>query len=246
MGERVISWPCACLPMLLKAQGDASLLPLCKLEDSSVERLPQNGSMILYNRKKVKYRKDGYCWKKRKDGKTTREDHMKLKVQGVENPDIVLVHYLNVPAVDDSGKPCGPVLCSINTDRKEWAKWSKEELIGQLKPMCAGSSLHQKCSSVKQRIISSKQESGATRAGAGQQTEEADGTEVQNSDVSEGQTEPSPGGGRNRAGGGERRNGRITKPSLLPQSSMEVSSSTFHQPGGGSRHHAELSVVNRQ
>lgn len=90
----------------------------------------------------------------------------------------------------------------------------------------AGSSLHQKCSSVKQRIISSKQESGATGAAVGQQTNEADGTEVQNSDVSEGQTEPSPGGGRNRAGGGERRNGRITKPSLLPQSSMEVSSST--------------------
>ncbi|XP_026550281.1 calmodulin-binding transcription activator 2-like, partial [Notechis scutatus] len=45
---------------------------------------PQNGSLILYNRKKVKYRKDGYCWKKRKDGKTTREDHMKLKVKGVE------------------------------------------------------------------------------------------------------------------------------------------------------------------
>uniref|UniRef100_A0A3Q4B8Y1 CG-1 domain-containing protein n=1 Tax=Mola mola TaxID=94237 RepID=A0A3Q4B8Y1_MOLML len=42
---------------------------------------PKNGSIILYNRKKVKYRKDGYCWKKRKDGKTTREDHMKLKVQ---------------------------------------------------------------------------------------------------------------------------------------------------------------------
>lgn len=54
----------------------------------------------------------------------------------LQNPDIVLVHYLNVPAVDDSGKPCGPVLCTINTDRKEWAKWSKEELIGQLKPMC--------------------------------------------------------------------------------------------------------------
>ncbi|XP_031695187.1 calmodulin-binding transcription activator 1-like isoform X1 [Anarrhichthys ocellatus] len=227
---------------------------------TSPKTRPQNGSMILYNRKKVKYRKDGYCWKKRKDGKTTREDHMKLKVQGVEclygcyvhssiiptfhrrcywllqNPDIVLVHYLNVPAVDDSGKPCGPVLCSINTDRKEWAKWSKEELIGQLKPMCAGSSLHQKCSSVKQRIISSKQESGAAAGGgaaagmgvaAGQRAEEADGTEVQNSDVSEGQTEPSPGGGRSRAGGGERRNGRINnKPSLLPQSSMEVSSST--------------------
>lgn len=66
---------------------------------------------------------------------------------------------------------------------------------------------------------------GAGVAG-GQQNEEADGTEVQNSDVSEGQTEPSPGGGRSRAGGAERRNGRITKPSLLPQSSMEVSSST--------------------
>ncbi|XP_006766884.2 PREDICTED: calmodulin-binding transcription activator 1 [Myotis davidii] len=127
---------------------------------TSPKTRPQNGSMILYNRKKVKYRKDGYCWKKRKDGKTTREDHMKLKVQGVEclygcyvhssiiptfhrrcywllqNPDIVLVHYLNVPAIEDCGKPCGPILCSINTDKKEWAKWTKEELIGQLKPMC--------------------------------------------------------------------------------------------------------------
>lgn len=65
-----------------------------------------------------------------------------------------------------------------------------------------------------------------TGGAAGQRTEEADGTEVQNSDVSEGQTEPSPGGGRSRATGAERRNGRIPKPSLLPQSSMEVSSST--------------------
>ncbi|XP_032091670.1 calmodulin-binding transcription activator 2 isoform X3 [Thamnophis elegans] len=123
---------------------------------------PQNGSLILYNRKKVKYRKDGYCWKKRKDGKTTREDHMKLKVKGVEclygcyvhssivptfhrrcywllqNPDIVLVHYLNVPAIEDCGKICSPILCSINSDRKEWLKWSKEDLVGQLKPMFQG------------------------------------------------------------------------------------------------------------
>lgn len=54
----------------------------------------------------------------------------------LQNPDIVLVHYLNVPAIEDCGKPCGPILCSINTDKKEWAKWTKEELIGQLKPMC--------------------------------------------------------------------------------------------------------------
>ncbi|KAL2104192.1 hypothetical protein ACEWY4_001060 [Coilia grayii] len=55
-----------------------------------------------------------------------------------DNPDIVLVHYLNVPAIEDCGKPCGPILCSINTDKKEWAKWTKEELIAQLKPMFHG------------------------------------------------------------------------------------------------------------
>ncbi|XP_016043401.2 calmodulin-binding transcription activator 2 isoform X4 [Erinaceus europaeus] len=99
---------------------------------------PQNGSIILYNRKKVKYRKDGYLWKKRKDGKTTREDHMKLKVQGMENPDIVLVHYLNVPALEDCGKGSSPIFCSISSDRREWLKWSREELLGQLKPMFHG------------------------------------------------------------------------------------------------------------
>ncbi|KAK2886058.1 hypothetical protein Q8A67_016895 [Cirrhinus molitorella] len=119
---------------------------------------PQNGSIILYNRKKVKYRKDGYCWKKRKDGKTTREDHMKLKVQGMEclygcyvhssivptfhrrcywllqNPDIVLVHYLNVPSLEDSVKSCGPVSCAL-TDRRDSLRWSRDELLSQLKPM---------------------------------------------------------------------------------------------------------------
>lgn len=64
----------------------------------SADPRPQNGSMILYNRKKVKYRKDGYCWKKRKDGKTTREDHMKLKVQGVE------VSALHTRALDFKGR----------------------------------------------------------------------------------------------------------------------------------------------
>ncbi|XP_056299114.1 calmodulin-binding transcription activator 2 isoform X5 [Pseudoliparis swirei] len=118
---------------------------------------PRNGSMILYNRKKVKYRKDGYCWKKRKDGKSTREDHMKLKVQGTEclygcyvhssilhtfhrrcywllqNPDIVLVHYLNVPSLEDSGK-CSPMLCAVS-DRHDSARWSRDELQTQLRPM---------------------------------------------------------------------------------------------------------------
>lgn len=50
--------------------------------------------MLLYSRKKVRYRRDGYCWKKRKDGKTTREDHMKLKVQGTEVSDVYNVSIL--------------------------------------------------------------------------------------------------------------------------------------------------------
>ena len=45
--------------------------------------------MLLYNRNRVRHRKDNYCWKKRKDGKTIREDHMKLKVQGLE---VILLH----------------------------------------------------------------------------------------------------------------------------------------------------------
>ncbi|XP_060886692.1 calmodulin-binding transcription activator 2 isoform X1 [Labrus mixtus] len=123
----------------------------------SLKTRPKNGSIILYNRKKVKYRKDGYCWKKRKDGKTTREDHMKLKVQGMEclygcyvhssivptfhrrcywllqNPDIVLVHYLNVPSLEDSGK-CSPLLCAV-ADRHDSVRWSRDDLLNQLKPM---------------------------------------------------------------------------------------------------------------
>ncbi|XP_023344878.1 calmodulin-binding transcription activator 2 isoform X5 [Eurytemora carolleeae] len=116
---------------------------------------PKSGSMLLYSRKKVRYRRDGYCWKKRKDGKTTREDHMKLKVQGMEciygcyvhsailptfhrrcywllqNPDIVLVHYLNVPYPDDN-KLLVTNSVSLWGDKKEW---TKEELVSQLKPM---------------------------------------------------------------------------------------------------------------
>ncbi|KAI5751818.1 hypothetical protein M8J77_011184 [Diaphorina citri] len=113
--------------------------------------------MLLYSRKKVRYRRDGYCWKKRKDGKTTREDHMKLKVQGTEciygcyvhsailptfhrrcywllqNPDIVLVHYLNVPyPADDNKLAVMTPSLALWADKKEW---SKEELISQLRPM---------------------------------------------------------------------------------------------------------------
>ncbi|WAR14462.1 CMTA1-like protein [Mya arenaria] len=93
---------------------------------------PPSGRQLLYNRNHVRYRRDGYCWKKRKDGKTIREDHMKLKVQGLENPDIVLVHYLNVP-YPSNAKLSIPVL-SIAMEKKEW---TKEELTQQLRPMCS-------------------------------------------------------------------------------------------------------------
>lgn len=63
------------LNFLLFSTSEIGLYPCCR---------PKSGSMLLYSRKKVRYRRDGYCWKKRKDGKTTREDHMKLKVQGTE------------------------------------------------------------------------------------------------------------------------------------------------------------------
>lgn len=89
---------------------------------------PENGSMFLFDRSKVKnYRKDGYTWKKRRSGNTIREDHTRLKVDGIEclsvlythsalvptfhrrcywmlqNPKIVLVHYLNL--VEECNKP---------------------------------------------------------------------------------------------------------------------------------------------
>lgn len=60
---------------------------------------PESGSMLMYSRKKVRYRRDGYCWKKRKDGKTTREDHMKLKVQGVEVSVFLFVFIFQNPQI---------------------------------------------------------------------------------------------------------------------------------------------------
>jgi hypothetical protein len=88
---------------------------------------PQSGSLFLFNKRLVKFRKDGINWRKQKDGKTVRESHEKLKVGGVkvlsccytraeENPAFqrriywlldgdattVLVHYLTLEK--DAGK----------------------------------------------------------------------------------------------------------------------------------------------
>ncbi|GFY40286.1 calmodulin-binding transcription activator 2 [Trichonephila inaurata madagascariensis] len=117
---------------------------------------PKSGSMLLYSRKRVRYRRDGYCWKKRKDGKTTREDHMKLKVQGTECIYGCYVHSAILPTfhrrcywllqaksgysfsslpkcpISDDNKLLVTPSLSYCADKKEW---TKEELVSQLKPM---------------------------------------------------------------------------------------------------------------
>ncbi|KAL9244894.1 hypothetical protein vseg_018610 [Gypsophila vaccaria] len=46
---------------------------------------PPSGSLFLFDRKVLRYyRKDGHNWRKKKDGKTVKEAHEKLKVEGVD------------------------------------------------------------------------------------------------------------------------------------------------------------------
>ena len=121
---------------------------------------PKSGAVLLYSREKVRYRQDGYCWKKRKNGRTTREDHMKLKVQGIEciygcyvhsailptfhrrcywllqNPDTVLVHYLNQPP-DDQNK----MMLTFNSSLLEAdtrRSWTNEEIIEEIGSVFGG------------------------------------------------------------------------------------------------------------
>lgn len=55
----------------------------------------------------------------------------------LQNPDIVLVHYLNVPYPDDNKLAVITPSLALWGDKKEW---TKEELVSQLKPMCESSS----------------------------------------------------------------------------------------------------------
>ncbi|KAF5752102.1 calmodulin-binding transcription activator 3-like isoform X1 [Tripterygium wilfordii] len=46
---------------------------------------PAGGSLFLFDRKVLRYfRKDGHCWRKKKDGKTVKEAHEKLKTGSVD------------------------------------------------------------------------------------------------------------------------------------------------------------------
>lgn len=90
---------------------------------------PQSGSLFLFDRKALRYfRKDGHNWRKKKDGKTVREAHERLKAGSIEvlhcyyahgeenenfqrrsywmldtNEHIVLVHYREVKEGNRSG-----------------------------------------------------------------------------------------------------------------------------------------------
>ncbi|OMO56135.1 IQ motif, EF-hand binding site [Corchorus capsularis] len=47
--------------------------------------MPPSGSLFLFDRKVLRYfRKDGHNWRKKKDGKTVKEAHEKLKVGGID------------------------------------------------------------------------------------------------------------------------------------------------------------------
>jgi calmodulin-binding transcription activator len=55
------------------------------------------GSLFLFDRKILRYfRKDGHNWRKKKDGKTVKEAHEKLKVSkaefSTENPSFRRLH----------------------------------------------------------------------------------------------------------------------------------------------------------
>ncbi|KAK6930251.1 IQ motif, EF-hand binding site [Dillenia turbinata] len=60
--------------------------------------LPPNGTLVLFDRKKLRnFRRDGYNWKKKKDGKTIREAHEHLKVGNEERIHVYYAHGQDKP-----------------------------------------------------------------------------------------------------------------------------------------------------
>ncbi|KAG5041167.1 hypothetical protein JHK85_013643 [Glycine max] len=52
---------------------------------SEPAHMPPSGSLFLFDRKVLRYfRKDGHNWRKKKDGKTVREAHERLKAGSVD------------------------------------------------------------------------------------------------------------------------------------------------------------------
>ncbi|CAI7849187.1 unnamed protein product, partial [Closterium sp. NIES-54] len=65
---------------------------------------PPSGSLFLFDRKVVRYfRRDGHVWRKKKDGKTVREAHEKLKAGSV---DILHCYYAHAESDDRFQRRC--------------------------------------------------------------------------------------------------------------------------------------------
>ncbi|XP_054786379.1 calmodulin-binding transcription activator 5-like isoform X2 [Prosopis cineraria] len=126
--------------------------------------LPKSGTLILFDRKKLRnFRKDGHNWKKKKDGKTVKEAHEHLKVgneerihvyyaHGEENPNfvrrcywlldknlehIVLVHYRETQELQ--GSPVTPVYSNASSPSDPTTPWVlSEELDSGINKAYAG------------------------------------------------------------------------------------------------------------
>ncbi|KDP27353.1 hypothetical protein JCGZ_20177 [Jatropha curcas] len=111
--------------------------------ESEPPNRPPSGSLFLFDRKVLRYfRKDGHNWRKKKDGKTVKEAHEKLKVgsvdvlhcyyaHGEENESfqrrsywmleqelmhIVFVHYLEVKGNRTNSSPSNSLVASQNKE----------------------------------------------------------------------------------------------------------------------------------
>ncbi|KAJ1469515.1 CG-1 domain-containing protein [Baffinella frigidus] len=66
---------------------------------------PLSGQLILYDRSTVKhFRRDAHGWKKKRDGKTVREDHEKLKIDSVERLTCCYAHSAESVNIDSAGR----------------------------------------------------------------------------------------------------------------------------------------------
>ncbi|VDO30280.1 unnamed protein product [Haemonchus placei] len=75
------------------------------------------------------FKMDGYEWKKRREGKVIREDHMKLK-----NPDYALVHYLNTETEPNTKNIMDKILACIKLNS---LNLGQQQLLDQISPIYA-------------------------------------------------------------------------------------------------------------
>ncbi|VDK42081.1 unnamed protein product [Anisakis simplex] len=126
---------------------------------SETHTFPPSTSQRLFKRLDgLHFKQDGYEWKRRKEGKLIREDHVKLKVQKLEtiagsyvhsaivpsfhrrtywlcdHPEIVLVHYLNVTGEETrDGQPLH--IRIAQSVRSNGLSFNRSQLEQQIRPI---------------------------------------------------------------------------------------------------------------